>query len=562
MMKRVGRIGRWALVTVVAGLVAPALAAAGSTPVAPAFAPAGTAPVAQTVGWVPTSSSGGIQQVQCQPAGGRVSFGWAQLSSQNGLYTVPSDGVITSWKFTTGPTAVDGLYLVVYRGGPAPTGTYSNTGSYTPIAWSPALNPLPAGLGSQPTTLAADPSQAADTTVTYPARISVKAGDVLGVAASCMDWYPSPNATTSDFPFLVAFYAPQPASPALPQTTTTIPYGVAVQETFKQDGINSLADWPGYRLPVSAQLEPDADGDGFGDITQDLCPGMPGSVDGCPKANLSLSETVPATSPGPDMRFTLTATNDGPDPVPDAVVTDPVPSGTTVDSVTTTGGTCTGSATLTCQLGALAAGQSATITVVLQGTVAGAVTNIAVISSQTLTAAAAAAPGAGDPNAADNLASATTTLQMPASPGAAGATTSSSGTNSVPALSGLRQSNAKWTERGTQKSKLPVGDTFRFTLSAPDTVTLSLSAERPGRRVHGQCVAPTRGNSGKPRCTRMVASGRLTVAGKEGPNSITFKGRVGNGVLLAPATYVITITPRDGAGLAGASHKLTFTIGG
>jgi hypothetical protein len=73
MNKRIRRIGRWAFAAVVAGLVAPALAAAGTTP------------GAQTVGWVPTSSSAGFQQAQCEPAGGRASFGWAQLASQNGL---------------------------------------------------------------------------------------------------------------------------------------------------------------------------------------------------------------------------------------------------------------------------------------------------------------------------------------------------------------------------------------------------------------------------------------------------------------------------------------------
>ncbi|HKI41993.1 MAG TPA: hypothetical protein VKA66_16860 [Mycobacterium sp.] len=132
--------------------------------------------------------------------------------------------------------------------------------------------------------------------------------------------------------------------------------------------------------------------------------------------------------------------------MPDAVVTDPIPTGATVQSVTTTSGTCTGSTTLTCQLGALATGQSATIT--LRGTVPGAVTNIAVISSQTLTTAAATAPGAGDPNAANNLASATTTLLTP---GGIGATTSSSlgGTNVVPVLTGLRESSANWKESRT-----------------------------------------------------------------------------------------------------------------
>lgn len=186
------------------------------------------------------------------------------------------------------------------------------------------------------------------------------------------------------------------------------------------------------------------------------------------------------------------------------------------------------------------------------------------ISSQTLTSAAGNAPGAGDPNAANNLASATTTLLTPANPGGIGATTSSSlgGTIGVPVLSGLRESSANWKESRTPRSKLPVGDTLKFTLCEQATVALSFAAQRPGRRARGACVAPTRGNIGKPQCTRTVPTGRLTVAGKKGPNGITFKGRLDTGALLAPATYVITLTPLNGTGLAGASHKLTFTVAG
>jgi hypothetical protein len=39
-------------------------------------------------------------------------------------------------------------------------------------------------------------------------------------------------------------------------------------------------------MDVSAQLEPDADGDGFGDESQDMCVGTAGNVAGCPKADL------------------------------------------------------------------------------------------------------------------------------------------------------------------------------------------------------------------------------------------------------------------------------------
>ena len=39
---------------------------------------------------------------------------------------------------------------------------------------------------------------------------------------------------------------------------------------------------PSQELLVQATLEPDADGDGWGDETQDRCLGVPGSYEGCP----------------------------------------------------------------------------------------------------------------------------------------------------------------------------------------------------------------------------------------------------------------------------------------
>ena len=41
---------------------------------------------------------------------------------------------------------------------------------------------------------------------------------------------------------------------------------------------------PTYRLNVTARLEADADQDGFGDETQDACPGVAGSESGCAPA--------------------------------------------------------------------------------------------------------------------------------------------------------------------------------------------------------------------------------------------------------------------------------------
>lgn len=143
----------------------------------------------------------------------------------------------------------------------------------------------------------------------------------------------------SDFPFSSSFNPPRATGSPLGQSAQTFQYAELVEKTFEERGYESFAQWPGFRLPVSAQVEPDADADGFGDVTQDLCPGEYGSVQGCPRADLSLAMTAPALSPGPDATFTLTVTNNGPDPVPDAAVTDPLPAGTTVQPSSTLGTT-------------------------------------------------------------------------------------------------------------------------------------------------------------------------------------------------------------------------------
>jgi len=45
---------------------------------------------------------------------------------------------------------------------------------------------------------------------------------------------------------------------------------------------------PSFRLNVSARVEPDADGDGYGDLTQDTCPSLKNSHDDCIPPNTFL----------------------------------------------------------------------------------------------------------------------------------------------------------------------------------------------------------------------------------------------------------------------------------
>jgi uncharacterized repeat protein (TIGR01451 family) len=82
-------------------------------------------------------------------------------------------------------------------------------------------------------------------------------------------------------------------------------------------------------------------------------------------ADLSITKSAspdPGT-PGGTLTYTLTATNNGPEDATNVIVTDTLPTGLTFVSVTSSQGTCSG--TVTCNLGTLPSGATATITIVV-----------------------------------------------------------------------------------------------------------------------------------------------------------------------------------------------------
>src|SRR5206468_9133558 len=81
-------------------------------------------------------------------------------------------------------------------------------------------------------------------------------------------------------------------------------------------------------------------------------------------------------------------------------VNDPLPANTTFVSATTSVGSCTGTTTVDCDLGTLANGASATITIVVTSTVVGPLSNTATVSTTS-----------ADSNGADNSSTAATTVQ-------------------------------------------------------------------------------------------------------------------------------------------------------
>ena len=127
-----------------------------------------------------------------------------------------------------------------------------------------------------------------------------------------------------------------------------------------------------------------------------------GSAGKCkPSTDLSITKTDspdPVTV-GSNLTYTITATNNGPDAATGVNVSDALPAGTTFVSANASQGACTGTTTVNCALGSLANGASATVQIVVMANTVGALTNTATVSGIQ-----------PDPNAANNSATATTTV--------------------------------------------------------------------------------------------------------------------------------------------------------
>ena len=98
------------------------------------------------------------------------------------------------------------------------------------------------------------------------------------------------------------------------------------------------------------------------------------------EADLSLMKTAPAdVTVGSPFTYTLEVTNLGPDTAHTTILTDTLPTGVTF--VSATSGCNEISGTVTCDLGDLGSGSSATITIVVTADVTGTQTNSAEVSS-------------------------------------------------------------------------------------------------------------------------------------------------------------------------------------
>jgi uncharacterized repeat protein (TIGR01451 family) len=130
------------------------------------------------------------------------------------------------------------------------------------------------------------------------------------------------------------------------------------------------------------------------------------SVVNASSADLSVTKTA---SPNPGqvgvpLSYRITATNNGPAIATNVIITDVLPPGVTFVSATATQGNCNGTGTVTCNLGSLAVGGNASVTIVVTPSSAGQITNSATVAGTE-----------ADPDSTNNSAPATTLIQ-PAAP--------------------------------------------------------------------------------------------------------------------------------------------------
>lgn len=305
------------LVAVVAALVVPASAAA-STTIGQVFTPTAqtTATLAQTA-----------------------------VSTGTG-YTVPTDGVITSWSFQSDDSPAQ-LKLKVLRANP--DGTYVVVGE----------SALVTGTANQ--------------AATFSTRIPVKAGDVIGTAA------------------LPAQAGGQPGK-SVAYTGANGDTVVLAAGDQPPGSSTNYSNVQGIRVDATATIEPDADADGYGDETQDLCPTDP-AVQGKCLADLKISVTpnLRTVHPGDQVIFTVDVHNSGPSIARDLDVRADLSSELAL--VGTSWMQCSGGASMSCNLGDVANGADSTFKIVARALTTG-------VGS----VAARAISDTDDPNAGNNAA--------------------------------------------------------------------------------------------------------------------------------------------------------------
>jgi uncharacterized repeat protein (TIGR01451 family) len=218
----------------------------------------------------------------------------------------------------------------------------------------------------------------ADGVVTIPVRVRVEAGDVLGLSTGAAP-DPHPNCTIPG----------STGAGANAQNVIASRTPAAAEDAAEV----TLPDADIARLNVAATLEPDGDGDGFGDETQDRCPDdFRRTTQECAADLVVTQAPVERDVERDDVNvITIFVRNNGSSLARDVRVIQQIPAGVQLVATSPSTGGCAGGAPVDCTFPSLPAGAVATVFVVVKAVATGGKTLTATVSSPT-----------PDPNGANN----------------------------------------------------------------------------------------------------------------------------------------------------------------
>jgi len=240
--------------------------------------------------------------------------------------------------------------------------------------------------------------------------------------------------------------------------------------------------------------------------------------------SLKLSGSPDPVGKGQDLTYLVTIANAGPQAAKGVSVTDSLPASVTPKSATPSTGTCTLAATVTCALGTIASGASQTVAIVVTPGTAGSIANAASVTSAT-----------SDPDATNNSATVTTTVnEEPVT------------TPTAPTLSSFTFAPARFRLGSflpkaitAAAKKAPVGTTISYVVTDATKVVLRFARLRKGKSP--------------------IAAGTLTRAVVTGINRVGFSGRLSKTRRLRPARYRVTAVSK-GPGGTSAPLRRTITV--
>lgn len=140
--------------------------------------------------------------------------------------------------------------------------------------------------------------------------------------------------------------------------------GIDLGDTDGDGMHNSWETWYGLDPSSTADADLDSDGDGFTNLNEYLAGSDPGDSASTPvSADLAINMTGPSShvAPGETFSYNIIVQNGGPSAAVDVVVSDELPAGMSLVSTSTSLGSCSGTTTVTCNLGGMGAGADASI---------------------------------------------------------------------------------------------------------------------------------------------------------------------------------------------------------